>query len=412
MKDLADKVTLLAPQMENAHLSRFLESRTHLGHKPFDERRVDSISRISQAILKDSVLRQDPSCVALGYWLRKSNLARIQEAFEKQQKLETEILFVPTGKIFHVTPANIDTLFVYSWALSYLCGNANVLRLSSRSSPVVEGLIRVLCEQMKSDELLAEHNLFLTYEHDLKISETLSQWCTHRIVWGGNETVQAFRPIALNPHASERVFASKFSYAIFSIDLWMSSTSEQKAKTAAAFFNDAFWFDQMACSSPHVIFWVGDQERTKSALASFESALEAQLKERDYPTDASTSMKRLAFSFKVAADSDVRVRLHEGAFVSIEQMDRRELEKEFCGGGFFRHVHVNDVRDIAEFAGQEDQTVTYFGLSSEEVRTLALELGARGVDRIVPVGEALAFDFNWDGFNLVQDFLRRVVIRR
>jgi hypothetical protein len=30
---------------------------------------------------------------------------------------------------------------------------------------------------------------------------------------------------------------------------------------------------------------------------------------------------------------------------------------------------------------------------------------------LVPVGEALAFDTTWDGYDLIGDFLRRVVVR-
>ena len=39
------------------------------------------------------------------------------------------------------------------------------------------------------------------------------------------------------------------------------------------------------------------------------------------------------------------------------------------------------------------------------------EAGARGLDRVVPIGEALAFDTVWDGFDLVDDMLRRVRVR-
>lgn len=411
MKKGLEKVEVLAPRDGAASLEAFLGSKELLGGRPFDEKRLRSASQLSQAILQDALLKSDPSCVALGYWLRAANLAKLRERFEAQQKLEPETLFVPAGKVFHVAPANVDTLFVYSWALSFLCGNANLVRLSTKPSRIVQGLLGAISKQMESDELLARSNRFVTYEHDAAASEALSLWCTHRIVWGGDETAKAFRAVPLSPHASERSFASKFSYAVIAVEKWLEASAAQKAKLAAAFFNDAFWFDQMACSSPQVIFWLGGRDRMKPALASFEETLEAELRSRKHETDASASMKRLSFAFGLAAQSAVAVRLHEGSFVSIEQMDRRELSKEICGGGAFRHAHAGAISQIAEFAGQEDQTVTHFGLSPEQVRELALDLGSRGVDRVVPIGEALAFEPNWDGFSLVQDFLRRVVVR-
>jgi len=66
---------------------------------------------------------------------------------------------------------------------------------------------------------------------------------------------------------------------------------------------------------------------------------------------------------------------------------------------------------LAEFGGQRDQTVTHFGFSRAELRELAQKAGARGVDRLVPIGEALAFDTTWDGYDLIGDFLRHVTVR-
>src|SRR5229473_1854189 len=40
----------------------------------------------------------------------------------------------PRGLVFHVPPANVDTIFVYSWALSALAGNRNVVRISPRAA--------------------------------------------------------------------------------------------------------------------------------------------------------------------------------------------------------------------------------------------------------------------------------------
>ncbi|MFC6804089.1 acyl-CoA reductase [Deinococcus caeni] len=39
---------------------------------------------------------------------------------------------MPRGLVFHVPPANVDTIFIYSWLMSVLAGNRNVIRLSSR----------------------------------------------------------------------------------------------------------------------------------------------------------------------------------------------------------------------------------------------------------------------------------------
>ncbi len=63
------------------------------------------------------------------------------------------------------------------------------------------------------------------------------------------------------------------------------------------------------------------------------------------------------------------------------------------------------------FIDEGDQTVTHWGIDAESLRGFAGLAGGRGLDRIVPIGEALAFDVVWDGFHLVDDMLRRVRVR-
>lgn len=411
MKTSLEKVQILAPDCDAQALSQFLESRVDALEVPFANARIESVTELSRRILKHPELKKEPSCVALGYWLRKSNVEESQKSFDAARAQDNELEFVPVGRVFHITPANVDTLFVYSWALSYLCGNANLIRLSTKPSKIVDLLLSEIRQQMESDAALKNSNLFLSYEHNHEISEHFSSWCDHRIVWGGDETAKALRSIPMNPHASERVFASKFSYAAISTKSWLSANKAQKNKLVANFFNDAFWFGQMACSSPHIIFWVGDSSDWKSAVKEFEESLENEVQKRHHHSDASAAMKRLSFSFKLAAEANAQVRLHDGAFISAEHKNRELINKETCGGGLIRHVRVDDTQQIADFAGPQDQTVTHFGFSSDELHRLARELGAHGVDRVVPIGEALAFEVNWDGFNLTADFLRRVVVR-
>ena len=51
-------------------------------------------------------------------------------------------------------------------------------------------------------------------------------------------------------------------------------------------------------------------------------------------------------------------------------------------------------------------------LSSPEVASAgALPEVVALLDRVVPIGEALAFDVVWDGFHLIDDVLRRVRVR-
>ena len=124
----------------------------------------------------------------------------------------------------------------------------------------------------------------------------------------------------------------------------------------------------------------------------------------------SAAVRRMVYAFGLAADADVRVHLEHPGFVAIRVQDARILDKDTCGGGLIRHARLDRLEELDGFATEADQTVTHFGLSRDELLKMAARLGMRGVDRIVPVGQALAFDVIWDGHDLLEDLVRKVTV--
>jgi acyl-CoA reductase LuxC len=404
------RVRVLAPAHATTGLAGFLEASKGLHQEPFSAQRREIVGALSARFLNDPWLRRDPASVAVGYWMRPAAVSLLKASFDRRQAADPSLVRAPVGRVFHVAPSNVDTLFVYSWVLSYLCGNANVVRVSQDPTPAVEAMLRVISGVAEEHPELAASNRFLTYEHDDEVTGRFSAWCTHRILWGGNETIAALRPLPLNPHASERVFGSKFSYAIVSLERYQAANAAERERLAGAFFNDLFWFDQMACSSPHIVFWVGGEPGWQEAIGQFEDRLQAEVGRRNYVPSASNSVHRLVHAFGVAAGTDVRVGLEHPGFIGIRVADAGALDKRICGGGLIRHARIDDLAQLEGFASDEDQTVTYFGFDRDALIGLATSIGARGVDRIVPIGEALSFEVAWDGFDLIDDLTRKVSV--
>lgn len=404
------QVQLLAP----ADGSRALEvalGRPYAPGEPFSAGRRQTLAQLSRLIMLDTRLRSDAASVALGYWLRRANIDRLAQEFERRREAAPDTVFVPAGRVFHVAPGNVDTVFVYSWALSYLCGNQNVVRVPGRRDDVLARLLGVLSCLMQDDTELAGGNVFLTYEHDRVISEAFSRWSTHRVIWGGDETVRQLRALPLSSHASERTFGSKFSYCVISIGAYLRASTEAAEMVAAGFFNDIFWFDQMACSSPHLVVWVGAAEQIDTALDRFHQALAKEIERRGYHGTPSSALHRLNFVFDLACDTDLRADVAQKEFLAVRLPEGAVWRKEICGAGMFTHVRADHLSQVADLGEERDQTVTHFGFPLSELRELAKTGGARGVDRLVPVGEALSFDTTWDGYDLIGDFLRRVTVR-
>lgn len=367
-------------------------------NRPFSGEVLAFTQSLSKRFIK---MRHLPEVVALGFWLRKANVKQMQIIFEQQ----TENKFVRgRGITFHIAPSNVDTIFVYSWMLSLLAGNTNIIRISSKSE--VNEVLQAVIEELIHFEEVANKTLICTYGHDEKATETLSRACHTRVIWGGDETVKAIRQIPLAPLANELAFPDRFSLAVLN-----SAAIEQLDEVAfnqllESFYNDVFWFDQMACSSPRLIVWQGQP------IAKFWQQFEEKIQQKQYELLAATQVLKYTTSLQLATESYVEQVAPTTYFSRIQLQDvPKDVRERHCGGGLFYEYIVEKLTDITQVVIDKDQTIAYFGFEQSELVSLIEQIATRGIDRIVPIGQALNFDGVWDGQNFLTSFTREVVIK-
>ena len=75
-----------------------------------------------------------------------------------------------------------------------------------------------------------------------------------------------------------------------------------------------------------------------------------------------------------------------------------------------RHPESEDP-NILYYVNNKYQTLTYFGLSKNVLRNFILDNRLEGIDRIVPIGQALDINFFWDGYDLNKILTRIIDIR-
>lgn len=379
--------------------------------RPFDPRTLELCSALSARLLR---LTSHPEAVALGFWMRPAAIGQLQRRFDAT--IPDDQLAVPRGLAFHVTPANVDTIFIYSWTLSLLAGNANIVRLSSRSTPVrarmLEAIETVLEEPTMTE--LAQRNHFVLTDHEDHTSRVLSGASDVRIIWGGDATVEHFRRFPIPVRGRDVAFPDRHSMAILDAAAVAALDDQAVGSLADRFFNDAFWFDQGACSSPRLLVWQAarDHADTEAAVRRFRDAVLAATERRGYTVETGMALNKMAFATDVAARvQGVRVESPANEATWVRLPDIGHYDRQNCGGGLFFEVVSNDLAsDLTAMVGLRDQTVTTYGLRHEQVRDLASRLNGRGVDRFVPVGRALDFDSTWDGADLLAEFSRRVVV--
>ena len=171
------------------------------------------------------------------------------------------------------------------------------------------------------------------------------------------------------------------------------------------FYNDIFWFDQMACSSPRLVVWQGQ------SIAPFWSKFEEKIKAKQYELLAATQVLKYTTSMQLAAESYVE-KIAPTTYFSRVQLDEvpASVREQHCGGGLFYEYQVEQLEDLADVIIDKDQTIAYFGFDQAELAKLVDCISTRGVDRIVPIGQALDFSGVWDGQSFLTSFTREVII--
>ncbi|HJC49613.1 MAG TPA: hypothetical protein H9754_03375 [Candidatus Anaerostipes avistercoris] len=165
---------------------------------PFSNEAVHFLGDLSEEIRKDPETAATEDFSAFGFWCRKKQLeAWKKEYMDRNQRLGW-------GLILHIAPSNIPALSAYSMVFGLLPGNGNLIRVSRRTKEETAPLYRVIEQVMSRPEhkKLYEENLIFTCGHE----------------------------------------------------------EEERNQLAVRFYNDTYHMDQNACSSPKMLFWLGDDE--------------------------------------------------------------------------------------------------------------------------------------------------------
>jgi hypothetical protein len=378
---------------------------------PFDARTIAFLNDLSVTLLSDKEYRRHPEIVSLAFWLRKASL----EQFQKENKHWMEqpgYAVLPQGTVFHIAPSNVDTIFLYSACISLLMGNKNIVRLSAGLPASVTYILDTLhtC-LMKEQHLVFQSYLHLvSYGHDDEINSFFSQQANTRVIWGGDSTVKHFKSLESSAALKDIVFPNRVSHALLNANTFLQADAGIRPKLATDFFNDAFVFDQLGCSSPRVIFVLCKEEDKKRFTSTFYEVLNDVTKTR-YPNQAaSLAMIKFNHLMDDVLSQDIEQVSHKDNSIYLLEKKDMPLSVENCVGGYFYLNFIHSFAELAKALPASTQTLSHFGFSPTELSELNEVTSHQRIDRIVPVGQALAFHYLWDGLNLFEQLsLKRAI---
>ena len=185
-------------------------------------------------------------------------------------------------------------------------------------------------------------------------------------------------------------------------------TEDELIRLSEKFYNDTYLMDQNACSSPHLIVWLG--KKKQKAKNQFWESLDAYVR-KNYNLPSVSAVDKYNRFCQNAIDINIPFELiqHGNHIYRIVLDKLPEDIHSFRGNcGYFFEYDAKKLSEIIHIISNKYQTLTYFGLDKLSLKNFVIDNKLNGIDRIVPIGQALDISLTWDGFGIIESLSRIV----
>lgn len=391
------------------HLGSLEDATSSLPLNPFDISVLDFVSDFSRQLMKSVQGKRMPDVVSLAFWCRRSSLDLMKNQFGDTLDC------VGRGVVFHVPPNNVPLNFAYSLFAGLLSGNSNIVRLSSAESPEVGEVLNVLNQLAESGRWteLIKRICVIEYGHDDSVTTSLSLLTDARVIWGGDKTVQHIRSLPTRPRSIDISFADRVSISLLRAKEMLSLTDVEFRDVVTRFYVDGYTFNQNACSSPRVLIWHGSTEEVSAASKKFWGLLDLVSESRGEVETVHVMNRLVEVCEELVANQNID---HVDGLTSFAlkvalKDPKKWREVASLRFGTFSEIRISEMTEIEDLLDEKVQTIGYFGYMPADFLSEDVSGIRRSVDRIVPLGQALAFELTWDGYDLIRYLSRHVVVR-
>jgi len=372
---------------------------------PFGSLEIDFLDQLSKELMSNREAKKFSDIISFAFWCRKKNIENLKKKYSSS---ETR---VGLGCVFHVTPSNVPLNFAYSFAFGFLTGNSNLVKLPSQNFLQIDIFCKAIKKivKIKRFKNIIKKNLFFKYNSDNQIlTQQLSLKADGRMVWGGDKTIEVLKSFKTKPRTKDIFFSDRYSFCIIKSSSINKCNSDLLQKTIRGFYNDTYFMDQNACSSPHLIIWLGSRQQNKFAKEKFWKELFKIVKEK-YLLEPANIIEKYSSACEdlIKYNFIKNFQNYENLIyrMQINKLDENvhKLNNKF---GYFYEFDCNILDKIKHSITQKFQTLAYFGLSKKELKDFVILNNLSGIDRAVPIGSSHNLGFVWDGYNIEKQLTR------
>ena len=193
-----------------------------------------------------------------------------------------------------------------------------------------------------------------------------------RLLWGGDETIARLRAVPAGPAAARPHVRRPLLVRGAASGRCAEADDQPRYTLAERLFNDAYWFDQLGCSSPRLIVWVGAEDEVDRAREALFAELARGHRRQAVPPGARRRAREAHLHLRRADRPAGRERV-PGRATSCPCSALSDLDgfdRTHPGAGLFFDARVDALADLVAFVRRKDQTLTAHGFPTEELTAL------------------------------------------
>ena len=299
--------------MSSESITRCIINRPHLSDfdllgeaqtlAPFSALVLDYLNELSKLLFKDPRAKNYPDVSTFAFYCRRANLLQLKKIFTDDGEIR-----LGRGMVFHVAPSNVPINFAYSLVAGLLSGNSNIVRVPSKEFEQIQIVIDAINLLLDLDRHSEVSNRIILIRYDSQediITRKLSSLCAVRVIWGGDQTISNIRKHGLSPRSFDLTFSDRYSICVIQANSIVNA--ENTDALISGFYNDTYLFDQNACTSPHLVVWLGSDKDVATAQDIFWSGL-LKLVRKKYSLQTVQAVDKISSFYSQAIEmSDVNL---------------------------------------------------------------------------------------------------------
>ncbi len=373
--------------------------------QPFSKKTVEFLNDFSNELNSLKNIRDYPDLKSLAFWCRLKNILKLKK------NLNTEKNKIGLGLVFHITPSNIPTNFVYSLIFGLLSGNSNIIKVPSREFNQIKIICAIISKVLKKNSFVKDKITIVKYKDNDEFTKYISSICNARIIWGGDQTIESIKKFKTNERSRDVAFADRYSFSVINTEKIKKLNTFELKNLVQRFYNDTYLVDQNACSSPHLIIWIGRKD--KMTQDKFWNKLFDFIKNK-YELNDSASIEKFSdlCKYSLSLSSIKSVYQYDNLIyrIKLNKVEKNNHKNRGKWGLFFEY-EISNLDKIKNVINEKYQTLTYYGVEKNLLVNFVMKNKLTGIDRIVPIGQSLDIGLLWDGHDILSTLSRGIEIR-